>query len=334
LAIKGNSRKPLIFVIAAGLIIAGGLFLWNASLFGKALPKMDYDPALPAASQGTPGGPSTDPDTQAVSGESVPVCGGPAQMIVLILGIDENEQADAIRLARVNFVDQKVTVLSIPRDFYVPIPGFSEHDILQNRINAAYGFGEYFKTEGGGVTAVARTIYANWGITPDHYLVFHFENFGKVIDKIGGVDITLEKAVFGVGGNPYFGEGKHHLTGETALSFIRIRETDTDIQRIDRQTLVLTETLMKLRDTRNAAQLVELGMEMVSDKSILTDINFKNMYSVACLGTTMDSESVVFSSIPAELYTPFTTDLGANVRIPGLEVASFMQGVMYGADNQ
>ena len=320
-------KKILIPVIAVGLLIAGGVFLWNTSLFGKALPKMDYAPALPA---GLPNEQPAGPGAQAAADGLVPVCGGPAQMIVLILGIDENEQADAIRLARVDFINQKVTVLSIPRDFYVPIPGFSEHDILQNRINAAYGFGEYFKTEGGGVAAVARTIYANWGVAPDHYLVFHFDHFGRVIDKIGGVDITLEKAVFGVGGNPYFGEGKHHLTGETALSFIRIRETDTDIQRIDRQTLVLTETLKKLRDTRDVNQLVELGTEMVRDKSILTDVNFKNMYTLACLGKMMDSENVVFSSIPAELYTPFTTDLGANVRIPGPEVAPFIQGVMYG----
>lgn len=251
-------------------------------------------------------------------------------MIVLILGIDENEQSDAIRLARIDFVAKKITVLSIPRDFYVPIPGFSEHGITQNRINAAYGFGEYFKTEGGGVAATARTIYANWGVAADHYVVFHNEQFAKVIDEIGGVDIILEKAVFGVGGNPYFGEGVHHLNGANALSFIRIRETDTDIQRIDRQTLVITEALKKMRDTLNSTQLVELGLEMVKDKSILTDINFKNMYALACLGTSMDSGSVEFAGIPSEHYTPFTTALGANVRIPGPEVALYIQGVMYG----
>lgn len=263
-----------------------------------------------------------------------PICGGPAEMVVLVLGIDENEQADAIRLVKVDFVEEKVIVLSIPRDFYVPIPGFTEHGITENRVNAAYGFGEHYKVDGGGVAATANTIHANFGVGVDHYGVFHFEQFSKVIDKIGGVDITLDKAVFGVGGNPYFGEGTHHLTGATAMAFVRIRETDTDIQRIDRQTLVLIEILKKMRDTMNATQLVALGLDIINDKTILTDLNLDRLYSLACLGTSIDSEDVSFVSIPSEMYTPFTTEKGANVRIPGALVAPFIQDVIYGKSNE
>jgi LCP family protein required for cell wall assembly len=331
---KKTITRILIIIILIGIFIMGGVFLWNSSLFGKALPKMDYVPGQPAIVQVQPDETEkirTDEDSPS---ENAPICGGPSRMIVLILGIDENEQADVIRLVRLDFVSQKITILSIPRDFYVPIPGFSEHGIIQDRVNAAYGYGEYFKTEGGGVAAIARTIYGNWGVAVDHYTVLHFRHFGDVIDKIGGVDITLEKAVFGVGGNPYFEQGKHHLDGETALSFIRIRETDTDIHRIDRQTLVLTAMLRKMKDTLDATQLAELAIEIVKDKGILTDINFKNMYSMACLGTSMDSGNIEFASIPSELYTPFTTEGRANVRIPKPEVAPYMQEVMYGEDGQ
>jgi LCP family protein required for cell wall assembly len=330
---KKTVNKVLIFLIVAGVVIAGGVFLWNRSLFGNSLPAMDYPLGQPSANQGLPTETTAKPGDAVVSSTGVPICDGPRQMIALILGIDENEQSDAIRLARIDFVAQKITILSIPRDFYVPIPGFGEHGITQNRINAAYGYGEYYKVVGGGVASTARTIYSNFGIKVDHYLVFHFENFARVIDRIGGVDITLDKAVFGVGGNPYFEQGKHHLNGATALSFISIRETDTDIQRIDRQTLVLLQTLKKMRETLNASELVGLGLEMVRDKSILTDVNLKSMYALACLGTSMDSANVVFSTIPSELYTPFTTQGGANVRIPKPEVAPFIQGVMYGNGN-
>jgi LCP family protein required for cell wall assembly len=313
-----------IAVLVIGVLVVSGVIILKRSFTGQPLPSIRDSIGV-----GTSLNPM--PTREPVEAAAIkPACGGPTEMVLLMLGIDENEQSDAIRLVRVDFVEQKIVVLSIPRDFWVPIPGFSDHGITENRINAAYGYGEYYKVEGGGVAAVANTIYYNYGIEVDHYVVFHFDHFEKVIDKIGGVDIVLDKAVFGVGGNPYFEEGKHHFDGKTAMSFVRIRETDTDIQRIDRQTLVLIEVLKKIKDSMNVSQLVSFGLDLVKDKTILTDVDYQNMYSLACLGNLLDGEDVVFMSIPNDMYKPFTTTGGANVRVPEPEMVPFIQKVMSG----
>ena len=59
-----------------------------------------------------------------------PVCNGPEAMTMLIVVLDERIQADAIRLVRVDFVTSNVSILSIPRDFYVPIVDTLPYDDL------------------------------------------------------------------------------------------------------------------------------------------------------------------------------------------------------------
>lgn len=304
--------KSIIFLLILGLLISGVFIVWISSLFGKSLPTEEGI---------TSGNKEAEPVTTA--------CGGPAEMIVLILGIDENEQTDAIRLVRVDFVERKIIVLSIPRDFWVPIPGFSDHGITEGRINAVYGYGEYYHVEGGGIASTANTIYSNYGVKVDHYVAIHFNNFEKVIDKIGGVDIVLDKPV-----DANYIAGKYHLTGKTAMEFVRIREVDTDDYRIDRQTLVMTQVLKKIKDTLNAVQLVSLGIEVVIDKTILTDINIKDLNSLACLGKSTDYENIVFINIPQDMFKPYTTTGGANVRIPEPSVVPFIQKVLKGEIDQ
>ena len=100
-------------------------------------------------------------------------------------------------VVRIDFIDQQISVLSIPRDLWVQIPDLAEHDITEGRINASYGYGEYFNGEVGGVISFANTLYTNYNVTFDHYLVVHFDSFEKIIDQIGGVDITLDQPLDG-----------------------------------------------------------------------------------------------------------------------------------------
>ena len=65
-------------------------------------------------------------------------------MSVLVLGVDKVSQADAIRLVRIDFIQKSVTMIAIPRDFYLPIVDMADHGIEIGRINATYGYGEYY----------------------------------------------------------------------------------------------------------------------------------------------------------------------------------------------
>ena len=83
-------------------------------------------------------------------------CGRSDAITLLILGIDYNAQADAIRLVRIDFSKPEFNLVAIPRDFYISVVGFDRYDIDKGRINATFGYGEYFLGTGKGAKALAE----------------------------------------------------------------------------------------------------------------------------------------------------------------------------------
>ena len=78
------------------------------------------------------------------------------------------------------FKTKELKLTSLMRDMYVEIPGHGH-----NKLNAAYAFG--------GVELLYQTIAKNFGIKIDNYCVVDFSTFEKVINKVGGVEISLEE---------------------------------------------------------------------------------------------------------------------------------------------
>jgi len=265
--------------------------------------------------------------TEAFS-QSQPVCGSVPVMHVLMLGIDENEQADAIRLFRIDFVTEKVTVLSIPRDFYIDISDMATHGIRKGRINATYGYGEYFNGSGGGVISLATNIESNYGVTFDRYLVIHLKEIAKYIDIVGGVDIVLEQTV--TDGYVTFYKGPHHFDGETAVYFMRMRLADSDFFRISRQSQLVTALFEKIMRERNILQIMKLGFNLLADKAVQTDFGIKDVYTYVCLASRFKSENLQFVGIPWSMFHGAFTTTGANVQIPHAEVPAFIRSVMDG----
>ena len=138
-------------------------------------------------------------------------CSTADAITVAVLGLDENEQTDAIRLMRLDFTQERVSVVSIPRDFWVPIVDMQEHGIEYGRINSTYAYGEYFDGAGRGIESFAKNMQANFGVSFDHYLILHFADIQKYIDLIGGVDLTLDQPVFDR--EREFSAGEHHFDG-------------------------------------------------------------------------------------------------------------------------
>jgi LCP family protein required for cell wall assembly len=167
---------------------------------------------------------------------------------VLVLGSDQRPQgehepgasgpgrSDSIMLLRASF--GSVHRLSIPRDSYAAIPGHG----LQ-KINAAYAIG--------GAGLAVRTVedFLGGGVRINHVVEVSFQDFPHLIDALGGIDVTLKRCVvsnnvFETGHRFRLRRGSHHLNGQQALEFSRIRENrcapnETDIQRAERQQLVL-----------------------------------------------------------------------------------------------
>lgn len=103
-----------------------------------------------------------------------------------------------------------------------------------------------YQGEGGGPGLLAHTIAHNYGLAVDHYVIIDMDVFIEIVDALGGIDIYLHRTWDGrvdTSNDDYlewvFEEGQHHMKGEEALRFARIRLNDTEIMRTDNQTAVL-----------------------------------------------------------------------------------------------
>lgn len=328
-----------LLLLLVAVIAASGYYLWTNPIFGKQLPEFSGEmiqtftplPAVQTALSGTVVSPTQQTPVSGHGKESEEVrvkksdavCGQTEPMIVLALGIDEVEQADVIRLVRVDFVERKVLVLSIPRDFWVPIPGLEEYDISQFRINAAYGYGEYFNGAGQGVVKFSETVYYNYGIIFDQYGAVNFDVFEELIDAVGGVDFYLDGPI-----GAYGYKGYHHMDGATALEFARERKYDLDAYRIQRQSVIIDAFIEKVKQPENLTKLPALGMQMLQDDQVVTDFTLRDIYTFICFIQEIDKDSIIFMDMPLETYTPMITNYGRHIKVPKPEATTYIQDLI------
>ncbi|MDD3948564.1 MAG: LCP family protein [Anaerolineaceae bacterium] len=251
------------------------------------------------------------------------VCGRSGSMTLLLLGIDEHSQADAIRVIRIDFDDGSVRLISIPRDFYIPIVGFENYGIRLGRINATFGYGEYFLGSGSGASSLAENLEYNFGILIDHTFVLHLQTIANYIDAIGGITVNLEKAASDP--SNYFPAGENKMDGERAVAFMRIRQFDSDLARINRQTVVLGALLDKIRSGLSTGQIFRLISSLATEKSTQTDLTVSDMYMFYCLSGEISKTDIHVYEIPSSMFHNYTTPQGGAVLIPHQEVPAFLQ---------
>src|SRR5215207_6465414 len=193
---------------------------------------------------------------------NVGLCGAPPVMNILAIGADTRGDnytyglADVIRLVRVDFVNPKVTVLEFPRDLWVEIPDIADNINGQDheKLNQAYlygnpGFG-YTDDPAQGPGLLARALTLNFGTQIDHYAAVNMRTFEKIVNAVGGIDVTLPKTVDGRTADDnnrllLFPAGTHHLDGVRALTLARIR-IEGGFARADNQNRVLCALRGKL----------------------------------------------------------------------------------------
>jgi len=257
-------------------------------------------------------------DTPIPTATVEPLCGGPPTMTVLALGVDsggDNDYlyglADVIKVVRVDFVTPKVTVISLPRDLWVQIPGIEEYGVTEGKLNQSYFYGTkgmgYYDGPGGAPGLMARTLQENFGLSVDHYGTVNMVTFIRMVDAVGGIDLYLPSDV---DGRPvddktedmgYFYAGNNHFTGEAALRFSRIRKTDTIFARMDRQTMVICALKDKLLQPSVIGDIPELIASFQG--SMVTDLSPAQMSQLACLLPKLSDENIIFGGIPQDQLT-------------------------------
>lgn len=239
-------------------------------------------------------------------------------MFVLGIGADSGQDyryglSDVIRIARIDFVTPKVTVLTIPRDLWVEIPDINtKYDITHGKLNQAYFYGGpgmgYYSGPGGGPGLLARTLDLNFGVRADHYGAVNMQTFVKIVDAVGGIDVYLPNAVDGTSSDPstidlgYFYAGQHHLTGEAALRLARVRKKYSDFARQDNQNIVLCALRAKLKDPAVFTKLPK--MIAAFQDSVQTDLSLQQISQLACLVPITKRENIIFTGLPDEIMTP------------------------------
>jgi LCP family protein required for cell wall assembly len=159
---------------------------------------------------------------------------------VLVVGSDERagldgQRGDALHVIGLNAKAGKATILDIPRDTWVDIPGHG-----QGRINTAYQFG--------GPKFEAEVVSRLTGAPIKYVLSTTFAGFIAMVDSLGGVDVDVPYLMSDPNSGAAFNPGVVHMTGERALAFSRNRHIpDGDLQRTAHQGQLIVHGLAELR---------------------------------------------------------------------------------------
>jgi len=298
-------------IVAVALVIAGA----TAAATGLLAPVIGQlsgpanEPLVPAA---TPPpiapSPSPEPTESPLPSPSPsppgadPLLGSDGRFTVLLLGSDyrpahPGNRTDAIIVVSVEPTSGKTAAFSVPRDTVeFPLPGGG---VYTPKVNALYQHLQ--ATTGRGGTAMKQVVGEAFGIDVDWYVLVGFPGVRQLVDAIGGVDVTLERAYY----DPYYWvtskkqgwglpAGTSHLDGTNALIFARSRKGDNDFERARRQQLLVMATVDKVRSLGPGVLPKLLA---IAAKTVQTDLPLDQaprLFEVVAAADLGSAERVVF----------------------------------------
>jgi len=283
--------------------------------------------AMPGISPGLPGNTQPSENVTYSFGQLLPTWAGTDRVTVLLLGVDERSQesgpwrTDTIMLLTLDPISRQAGVLSIPRDLWVPIPGYSD-----GRINTAHFLGDLYNYPGGGPALAAETVEYNLGIPIDYTVRVNFQAFVAMVDQIGGIDVYVETPIddplypdYSYGYDPLHIEaGWHHFDGEMALKYARTRHANSDFDRARRQQQVMMAILDRVTSYELLPELARTAPELYKtlSSSVLTDMALDQLLALGNLAIDVDREAIRFGVIDQTCTQPWMTPEGAQVLVP------------------
>jgi polyisoprenyl-teichoic acid--peptidoglycan teichoic acid transferase len=199
-------------------------------------------------------------------------------LFVLIIGSDVREgnpsggRADSLHLLAINTAKRGGTLIGIPRDSYVPIPG-----VGTEKITASLFFG--------GPGRVVETVSRLAGVPIHYWALIEFSRFRKLVDALGGVEVQVPYAISDQPSGAFFKAGKKKMNGEEALAFSRARKAipGGDFGRSSNQGRVLLGALEKFR--HDAARPLSLAKYFLAfDQLVETDVKTSELLDLATIG--------------------------------------------------
>jgi LCP family protein required for cell wall assembly len=256
----------------------------------------------------------------------------------LLLGSDTRGgpsfRTDTIVVAMVRPKTGEVSLLSLPRDLWVFIPG-NDYD----RLNTAYLKGQLESWTGGGPGLLKDTIAYNFGISIDYTAMVDFNGFRQIVDTLGGVDVPVSCAYTDwrlidpsydpENENNWYlytaGPGVLHMDGDLALWYARSRKRSSDFDRGRRQQEVLRAIYQKGLQGDFLKQLPQLYNDFSS--TVTSDISLTDLIKLAPLALHLTNADIRSYYINGEngAVTSWVTPGGAQVLLPNPTV---IQGIV------
>ena len=281
-------RIALLSVLAIFLVLTlatGGLALWVRHSIASGM-EFIADPFA--------GIPTRAPQQKVAAGEEPAVN-------ILVLGTDSRTSAsdpsqwkegaqrtDAIMIVQVSGDRKTVSVMSIPRDSWVEIPGDG-----QGKINAAYSYG--------GPSLTIHTVENLTGIHIDHFAVANFESFVALTNEIGGVRVNLKTPQTLAGKE--LGAGAQVLNGQQALAYTRERSSlpNGDFDRVKRQQTWMRSIVSRVLTNGTLSSPTALySFLKTASRTVAVDESFtlNQMQSLALETRHLHSNDIAFMTVP------------------------------------
>lgn len=266
--------------------------------------------------------------------------GSSAWMNILLIGLDSVsnlrvQNTDVIIVLSIQQDTKQVAMLSIPRDLWVYIPTYG-----WSRINTAHKRGIANNYPGGGPGLLERTIEVNLGITIQHWARVDFQGFTRVIDELGGVDMTVPCPVNLIYKAPQPGSanvseqilqpGVYHMDGATALRYVRTRRDGTDFDRARRQHQFLKAMWNQLRTPEIILRPdVLYNMYQAVTHSVTTDLKLGDVITLARVALGLKPQQIRSLYIGANQTINWTNADGWAVLLPRYDRIQQVVASMY-----
>ncbi len=265
---------------------------------------------------------------------------GSDRVNILLMGIDRRpgeafiSRTDSMMIVSIDPVGKRVSILSVPRDLYVVIPGRG-----RDRINTAFVYGAAGNNPAGGAALSMQTVEYNLGVPINHYVLVDFSAVIQGVDSLGGIDVnvpfTINDPTFPdmyYGYDPlYIPAGLQHMDGTLALKYARTRHVDTDFGRAQRQQQVILaarDKALGLGITGLLAKAPILYQQM--EQGIRTDLSLEQIVSLAKTVSDIPSENIQNDVLDYDYVSSYLTEAGAQVLIlDNNKAAALIQQLFY-----
>jgi LCP family protein required for cell wall assembly len=296
-------------------------------------PMLEPTPAtLPLIASGRAGDPATGEPRDTIDLSRLPRWSRGNTVSLMALGVDrrasEPPRSDTMLLATIEMANRRASVVSIPRDLLVDIPGLGKE-----RINAAFSVGEQ-ERPGGGPARARQAVEQNFQVSVPHWAVVDFQCFRSAVDAIGGMYLDVPTGILDreYPDDTYgtmevsFEPGFQWMDGERALQYARTRHGDSDFGRMRRQQQVLSALRTQLITLQ---RLPVLPAIMDGCRGFSSDLPLIDLVALAFSARSIPEENIRLTTIDERMTRPSVQPDGAAVLTPDWpEIRSLVRAML------